>query len=179
MTGEITAVSPAAIFIVGSLLIPLFKGKVRQAYLLLIPIAAMINVYFMQQGTYWLYPFMEYDLIFGRVDLLSKCFGYVFTIAALAMTFYALHVKEAGQHVAAFLYVGSALGVIFAGDLFTVFIFWEVMAWASVFLIWYQRKQASIDAGFRYLMVHVVGGVLLLPQGSWSRFYLSECRRCG
>lgn len=162
MISEINVVSPAAIFILGSLLIPLFKGKMRQAYLLLIPIAAMINVYFMQQGTYWLYPFMEYDLIFGRVDLLSKCFGYVFTIAALAMTFYALHVKEAGQHVAAFLYVGSALGVVFAGDLFTIFIFWEVMAWASVFLIWYRRKQASIDAGFRYLMVHVVGGVLLL-----------------
>jgi len=162
MTSEIMTVPPAAIFIVGALLIPLFRGRVRQAYLLLLPTLALLDVYFMQNGTYWLQPFMEYELILGKVDLLSKCFGYVFTIAALAMTFYALRVKEAGEHIAAFLYIGSALGVVFAGDLITVFVFWEVMAWASVFLVWYRRKQASIDAGFRYLMVHVVGGVLLL-----------------
>lgn len=162
MTGDFITIPPAAIFIIGALLIPLFKGRVRQAYLLLIPIVALIDVYFMQHGTYWYHPFMEYELILGRVDLLSKCFGYVFVIAAIAMTFYALHVKETGEHIAAFLYIGSALGVVFAGDLFSVFIFWEVMAWASVFLVWYRRKQASIDAGFRYLIVHVVGGVLLL-----------------
>ncbi|MEA1966029.1 MAG: Na(+)/H(+) antiporter subunit D, partial [Euryarchaeota archaeon] len=162
MTSEIMTVPPAAIFIVGALLIPLFKGKLRQAYMLLIAVAAILNVYFMQDGVYWIHPFMEYGLVFGRVDLLSKCFAYVFTIAALAMTFYALRTKETGEHVAAFLYIGSALGVVFAGDLITVFIFWEVMAWASVLLIWYRRTKASVDAGFRYILVHVVGGVLLL-----------------
>jgi multicomponent Na+:H+ antiporter subunit D len=162
MTSEIMTVPPAAIFIVGALLIPLFKGKLRQAYMLLIAVAAILDVYFMQDGVYWIHPFIEYELVLGRVDLLSKCFAYVFTIAALAMTFYALRVKEAGEHIAAFLYIGSALGVVFAGDLITVFIFWEVMAWASVLLVWYRRTQASIDAGFRYLLVHVVGGVLLL-----------------
>ena len=162
MTSEIMTVPPAAIFIVGALLIPLFKGKLRQAYLLLIAVAAILDVYFMQDGVYWLHPFMEYELVFGRVDLLSKCFAYVFTIAALAMTFYALRVTEAGEHIAAFLYIGSALGVVFAGDLITVFVFWEVMAWASVLLIWYRRTKASVDAGFRYILVHVVGGVLLL-----------------
>lgn len=162
MTGEIITVPPAAIFVIGALLIPLFKGNVRKAYLLLIPIVTLLDVYYMQNGTYWLHPFMEYELIFGRVDLLSKCFGYVFVIAALGMTFYALHVREAGEHVAAFLYIGSALGVVFAGDLITVFIFWEIMAWASVCLVWYRRTKKSIDAGFRYLLVHVVGGVLLL-----------------
>jgi multicomponent Na+:H+ antiporter subunit D len=162
MTSEIMTVPPAAIFIVGALLIPLFQGKLRQAYMLLIAVAAILNVYFMQDGVYWIHPFMEYGLVFGRVDLLSKCFAYVFTIAALAMTFYALRTKETGEHVAAFLYIGSALGVVFAGDLITVFIFWEVMAWASVLLIWYRRTKASVDAGFRYILVHVVGGVLLL-----------------
>ncbi len=162
MTSEILTVPPAAIFIVGALLIPLFKGKLRQAYMLLVAVVAILDVYFMQGGVYWIHPFMEYGLVFGRVDLLSKCFAYVFTIAALAMVFYALRTKETGEHVAAFLYIGSALGVVFAGDLITVFIFWEVMAWASVLLIWYRRTKASVDAGFRYILVHVVGGVLLL-----------------
>jgi len=75
MTGDLITIPPAAIFIIGALLIPLFKGRVRQAYLLLIPIIAIIDVYFMQHGTYWYHPFMEYELILGRVDLLSKCFG--------------------------------------------------------------------------------------------------------
>lgn len=162
MISDITAVPPAAIFIIGALLIPLFRGRLKQLYLLAIPAVAFFDVWYMQEGTYWIHHFMEYDLIFGRVDLLSKCFGYVFVIAAFCMTLYALHVKETGQHVAAFIYVGSALGVVFAGDLFTLFIFWEFLAWSSVCLVWYRRTKASIDAGFRYLMVHVVGGVLLL-----------------
>ena len=162
MISDIPLVPPAAIFIVGALFIPLFRGRLRQLYLLAIPVVAFFNVLYMQEGVYWIHHFMEYDLTLGRVDLLSKCFGYVFVIAAFCMTLYALHVKETGQHVAAFIYVGSALGVVFAGDLLTLFIFWEFLAWSSVCLVWYRRRKASIDAGFRYLMVHVAGGVILL-----------------
>ena len=162
MINDIVTVPPAAIFIIGALLIPLIPGRLKQLYLLAIPALAFFNLLYMQEGTYWIHHFIEYDLIFGRVDLLSKCFGYVFTIAAFCMTLYALHVKETGQHVVAFIYVGGALGVVFAGDLFTLFIFWEFLAWSSVCLVWYRRRKASIDAGFRYLMVHVAGGVILL-----------------
>ncbi|MBW6471066.1 MAG: Na(+)/H(+) antiporter subunit D [Methanosarcinaceae archaeon] len=162
MTGDIFTVPPALIFIVGALFIPLFKGKIQKAYLLFVPAVAIVDVYYMQPGTYWIHHFLEYDLILGRVDLLSKCFAYIFVIAALTITLYGLRVKEAGQHVTAFLYVGSALGVVFAGDLLSMYIFWEVMAWTSAFLVWYRRRQASIDAGFRYLLFHVTGGVLLL-----------------
>ena len=162
MISDIVTVPPAVIFIIGALLIPLFRGRLKQIYLLAIPVVAFFDLLYIQEGTYWIHHFMEYDLILGRVDLLSKCFGYVFVIAAFCMTLYALHVKETGQHVAAFIYVGSALGVVFAGDLLTLFIFWEFLAWSSVCLVWYRRRKASIDAGFRYLMVHVVGGVILL-----------------
>jgi multicomponent Na+:H+ antiporter subunit D len=64
--------------------------------------------------------------------------------------------------VAAFLYVGSSLGVVFAGDFFSLFIFWEIMAVTSVFLIWYQREKGSLDAGFRYILMHAFGGCCLL-----------------
>ena len=74
---------------------------------------------------------------------------------------YGLHVKDDGQHVASYLYVGSSLGVTFAGDYVTLFIFWEIMAFASVFLVWYRRTQKAVDAGFRYLLVHIVGGLIL------------------
>ncbi|KCZ71685.1 formate hydrogenlyase subunit 3/multisubunit Na+/H+ antiporter, MnhD subunit [Candidatus Methanoperedens nitroreducens] len=155
-------VPPAAIMIVGAFLIPLLKGKVKQAYLLLLPLIVFINLLYMGEGTGWVIPFMEYSLIFGQVDKLSMAFGYVFVIMAFIGILYALHIRESGQHFAAFMYVGSALGVVFAGDFFSLFVFWEIMAFSSVFLIWYNKEKASRDAGLRYLLVHVAGGLSLL-----------------
>jgi multicomponent Na+:H+ antiporter subunit D len=75
---------------------------------------------------------------------------------------FALHVKDRMQHVAALLYIGSAIGAVFAGDLITLFVFWELAAVTSVFLIWARRTPASLGAGQRYLIIQVVSGVLLL-----------------
>lgn len=153
---------PGILLILGALLIPFIKGKAKQIYLVALPTAALIDTIFMSQGTYGVINFLGYDLVFGRVDKLSLVFSYVFTIMAVIGIVYALHVKEDGQHMAALIYVGGALGVIFAGDFFTLFIFWELMAFSSVFLIWFQKSKKSTAAGFRYLLVHVFGGLCLL-----------------
>jgi len=159
----ISAIPPAFIFIAGGLLLPFLKLKrAKQIFQLLIPTIAFIDLLFMGQGTYWTYHFLGYELIMGRVDKLSLCFGYVFVIIAFIGMVYALHVEEAGQHVAAFLYIGSTMGVVFAGDLFTLYVFWEIMAVTSVFLIWYRKDKKALDAGFRYIMVHIFGGCCLL-----------------
>lgn len=155
-------IPPATIFILGALLIPLFKGKARQLFVLTIPVIGLANILAMESGTEWIYGYLRYDLIFGQVDKLSMVFGYVFVIMAFIGVLYSLHVKEHGHFIAGFLYVGSALGVVFSGDLFSLFIFWEIMAFSSVFLIWFQKEKASIDAGFRYLLVHTAGGLCLL-----------------
>ena len=159
----IDTVPPAFIFIAGAVVLPLLRERrLRQVLQLLIPSLAFIDLLYMGQGTYWNYHFLGYELIFGRVDKLSLCFGYVFVIMAFLGMVYALNLREVGQHVAAFLYIGSTLGVTFAGDLFTLFAFWEIMALSSVFLVWYQRDIAALNAGFRYIMVHLFGGCVLL-----------------
>lgn len=159
----INIVPPAFIFILGALLIPfIVERRLKALFCLLVPMVAFLDLLYMPQGIYWTYHFLGYDLIFGRVDKLSMCFGYVFIIIGFLGMIYALHVREDGQHVAAFFYIGSALGVTFAGDLFTLFAFWEIMAGSSVFLIWYKRERAALDAGFRYIMVHIFGGCCLL-----------------
>jgi multicomponent Na+:H+ antiporter subunit D len=155
-------VPPAAIFILGALLVPLFKGRAQKFYILLLPLIAFTDLLSMTHGTSWVYNYLGYELIFGQVDKLTMVFGYVFVIMAFIGMLYALHIKEQGQHISAFLYIGSALGVVFAGDLFSLFIFWEIMAFSSVFLVWYQKDKASMDAGFRYLLVHTAGGLFLL-----------------
>ena len=117
-------VHPGLILIFGAILIPLFKGKLLKAYLLLLPILALIDLRCMSMGVFWRIPFLEYELVFGRVDKLSLVFAYIFVIAAFCMMLFALHVERRGEHVAAFLYIGGTLGVVFAGDLYTLTIFW-------------------------------------------------------
>ena len=161
-------VHPGLILIFGAFLIPLFKGKWKQAYLL-IPITAALTVVILMlmdvlgnSGTFWHVPFLQYTLILGRVDKLSLCFALIFTLAAFAMLIFALHVESSIEHMAEFFYVGSALGVVFAGDLFTLYFFWEIMAVASLLLIWLRRTDRARRAGFRYFAWHFFGGLCLL-----------------
>jgi len=154
---------PAFIYIVGALLIPLVRIRIlKQALVLLIPAIAFMDLVNMPHGTYWTYQFLDFELILGRVDKLSMVFAYVFVIMSFIGMVYALHIKDYAQHVAALLYVGSTLGVVFAGDLFTLFVFWEIMAIASVFLVWLRRTDRALQAGFRYVLVHLFGGCILL-----------------
>jgi multicomponent Na+:H+ antiporter subunit D len=158
----IRPIPPAMLFILGALLIPLVKGRLKQVYLLLIPALAFLDIVLLEKGTSWVYHFLGYELVFCQVDRLSLVVGYIFVIIGVLALLYALHVEEDGQHVAAFLYVGSSLGVVFAGDYFSLFAFWEIMAVSSVFLVWYQKDKRSLDAGFRYLIMHIIGGCSLL-----------------
>jgi multicomponent Na+:H+ antiporter subunit D len=158
----IDTVPPALIFIIGALLVPFIKGKWKSAYMLLIPVIGFINLIKIPEGTHWVVTFLDYDLVFGRVDRLSLLFGYIFHLITFIAILYALHVKDDLQHVAGLVYAGSALGVVFAGDLFSFFIFWEMLTVASIFLIWARRTRAAQAAGFRYLLVHAAGGLCLL-----------------
>lgn len=153
---------PGVILILGSLLLPFLKGRIKQIYLLALPAAAFIAVVSAPHGVHGVVHFLNYDLVFGRVDRLSLVFGYIFTIMAFIGIVYGLHVKRDGEYMAGLLYAGSSLGVVFAGDFFTLFVFWEAMAFSSLFLIWFKGDRASDAAGFRYIMVHTVGGVVLL-----------------
>ncbi|ARO25462.1 Na(+)/H(+) antiporter subunit D [Rhizobium sp. S9] len=155
-------IHPALLFILGALPIPFLSGWVRKAYLLLIPALAILAVLTMEPGSYGEARFIGQEILIAKVDKLSIVFATVFTIMALIGMVYALHLTDAGQHVAAFVYVGSALGVVFAGDYLTLYLFWEGMAFASAYLVFAQRGGPAIRAGFRYLMVHMTGGVVLL-----------------
>lgn len=154
-------VHPALFFFVGSLFLPLVKGRAKQGLLLLIPLLALITVARMQYGIYGQYHFLNIAGVFGRVDRLSMVFAWVFCIMAFLGALYALHRKDDSHHITGFFYVGSALGAVFAGDYLTLFIFWEVMAFSSVFLIWHRKEKQSLEAGFRYLLFHIFGGLLL------------------
>ncbi|MCX8034540.1 MAG: Na(+)/H(+) antiporter subunit D [Thermodesulfovibrio sp.] len=158
----INSVPPALIFIIGALLLPLFRRKLQIFYLLLLPILGFINFINIPEGLHWSLKFLDYNLILVKVDKISILFGYIYHIITFLALLYSLHVKESVQHMAALFYAGAALGVVFAGDLITLFIFWEIMAFSAFYLVWASRTKESYGAGLRYLLVHIFGGLCLL-----------------
>ncbi len=155
-------IPPGLLFILGAALIPFLKGKVKSGYMLLLPAAAFLILVKLPHTQLWSFEFWGYHLVMGRIDKLSMVFGYIFTIMAFLGVLFALKVKDDLQHTAAFVYAGSTLGVVFAGDLFTLYIFWELMAVSSTFLILASRTPEAKAAGFRYILVHIIGGLFLL-----------------
>ena len=153
---------PAAILILGSLIVPLLRGRIKSIYLLALPLLSLLHLLGFNEGFYGEIVLFDYSLTMVRVDKLSLLFGYIFHIAAFVSVIYALHVKDNLQHVTGLAYVGSAIGAVFAGDLITLFVYWELTAVASVFLIWARRNRRAYAAGMRYLIIQVGSGVLLL-----------------
>jgi len=153
---------PALIIIVGALFIPFFNDRLRPVYMLALPIIAFITLMSLPNGEYWTYSMLGYKLILGKIDGLSRIFGIIFIIASFIGAIYSMKVKDNIQHVAGFVYAGSAIGVTFAADFFSFYIFWEFMAIASTFLILARKTKESQKAGFRYIMVHIFGGLSLL-----------------
>ena len=153
---------PATWFFMGAVFMPVFKRMgLMKLVLIAVPLIAFFQIHWLPES-FGQVSYLGFDLVFGKVDQLTRVFLHVFTLMALIGCIYGLHVKETGQHIAAFLYVAGSLGVTLCGDYLTLFIFWELMAVASTFLIWYRKKKRSVQAGFRYLLVHVVGGLILL-----------------
>jgi multicomponent Na+:H+ antiporter subunit D len=150
-------------FFIAALLALATRGWLRGAVMLATPVLGGLHLWLgVSEGTLLSVPLLEFELTLMRADRLSLLFGYLFHIAAFIAAVFALHVRDTTQSVASLLYAGSALGAVFAGDLITLFIFWELLAISSVFLIWARRTNRALRAGQRYLLIQVTSGVLLL-----------------
>lgn len=155
-------IHPAAIMILGTILIPMLKGKVRSTYLIGLALATFASVVLQDHGIFGQTKLLGFDVTFGRIDNLSYIFAFIFGLMSIISTTYALNEKNPWHHVASLVYAGSAIGAVFAGDYVTLFIFWEFMAIASTFLILFRNTDAARKAAYRYILVHMFGGVALL-----------------
>jgi multicomponent Na+:H+ antiporter subunit D len=181
----LSSLPPFVLFFVGAVVIAFTRGTARKVLILAIPLVGGLNLWFgVEPGLHLQFDLLGYTLTPYRADKLSLLFGYLFHLAAFLGFVYALHLGDGApegsvagevgeddivgnasaglQHVAAMVYAGSALGAVFAGDFITLFIFWELLAISSVFLVWARKSERSYATGFRYLIIHVISGVLLL-----------------
>ncbi len=170
-------VTPAAPLIVAGLLAFLPIGVwLRKALSLAAPVAALALWLNAEVGTYGVVTLGGFTLETLRFDPLSRIFGLVFIIAAFLNGVYALHDRNRAQNACALVYAGAGVGAVFAGDLITLFLYWELTAISSVYLVMARGGASNINAGLRYLAIHVGSGVLLLAgaaahaqaTGSWA-----------
>lgn len=153
---------PGLILIVGAIALLVIPRKFRSISFLIFSALTFCWMLFLQRDNNLMIQFLGYDLIITQIDQLSLCFGYIFAIITFIGGIFGFHIKNTAEQVCTLLYAGSAICVVFCGDLFTLIFFWEIMALSSVYLIWARGTSLSRGAGFRYLMVHLFGGSVLL-----------------
>ncbi len=152
----------AFLFFLAAMVAPFVPVVLRSVLLVALPILAGFQIWYLPEGMLLQVGFFGFELELMRVDPMARIFGLVFSLAAFLGNLYAWHVRDTVQQVAALLYAGSAIGAVFAGDLITLFFYWEGTAIASVFLIWARRTEGAYHTGIRYLVVQIGSGVILI-----------------
>lgn len=154
-------------FVIAALLALVTRGWLRAAILLAAPAIGLWHLTGVDAGLSTTVQWMDFELVPYRTDRLSLMFGYLFHIGAFMAVLFSLHLRDTLQHVAGIIYAGSAVGAVFAGDLVTLFVFWEILGLSSAFLVWASRDEHSVAAGIRYLIYQVGSGVLLMAGLIW------------
>ncbi len=161
MTG-ISAMPPGLVLVAGALLLPLFGARVRAILVLGLPLLVLALVWQVPDGVSLRADFLGHELLPVSGDRLSRLFATIFAIVTFAGGLFALNRAAVVELAAGLACAGSAIGIVFAGDLITLVVFWEVLALASTLVVWSAMTDQSRRAGMRYLIIHLLGGVLLL-----------------
>jgi len=155
-------IHPAFILIIGGFLTLILPQTLKKIFSLGLPLAAIVALLSLSYGEAGHYQIFSFQLTLLRLDHLSFIFALIFCIALFIIALYSLHQRNITEHASVFVYAGAAIGAVLAGDLLTVFIFWETTAIASGLIIWANKTTHSYAAGLRYFIIHVASGLLLL-----------------
>ena len=154
------ALPPGLLIVLGSLLVLPVRGGARTALLMVLPAAALVLIWTAVPGV--AFEFLGYTVRLFEPTALGRLFATVFAVALFAGNLFALRQSRPFELASASFYAGSAIGVTLCGDFISLFVFWEMMAIGSTAVILSAGTGAANAAGFRYLVLHVFGGMILL-----------------
>ena len=170
-----TDLTPGLLMILAAIAVPYLPHHIRQVFMMG---AIALSAFSLTAGAgvHWTVPVFGHALILHHADHLTLPFGIIFHIAAALNVIYGWHERKAMEHTAGLAYAGAAIAAVHAGDLVTLFIWWEATAVTSVFLILASATERANQAAMRYLLVQVASGVMLLAgatlywrdTGSWA-----------
>jgi len=155
-------IHPGLVLILGSLLLPVLPKNMRSFYSVLLAMLGFILCLMTNPGVYGSLNLFGYTISpIIRVDKLSLLFAYIFSFIGLIGIIYCYHIDDWVQQLAGLMYAGASIGVSFAADILSFYLFWEMLSFLAVLLIWSQRTKEATSTGFRYIMVHITGGLFL------------------
>jgi multicomponent Na+:H+ antiporter subunit D len=172
-----TELLPTGLFVVGALVAALVPSRLAAATALLTPVVAGLTAFsVLVPGATATVTLMDYDLQLVRADAFNLILVGLFHVAALTAAVFTLDVRDRLQHAAMLLYVGAGTGAVLAGDLISLFFFFELIGLSGTLLILAARTPTALGAGVRYLVFQVAAGVSLLAgllsfgsaTGDWS-----------
>ncbi|HJT61664.1 MAG TPA: Na(+)/H(+) antiporter subunit D [Burkholderiales bacterium] len=152
---------PGLVLILGAALLAPLRGWPRAVVALGAPVFSLLLLLQLDEGVHWQARFLGMELAPLALDKLSRLFAIIFALMAAGGALFALNQERRMELPAALLYAGAAIGATLAGDLVTLFIFWELMAVGSTLVLWSAATPAAYRASMRYVMVHLFGGMLL------------------
>ena len=154
--------NPALLMMLAGLLAIRLPARLLGPLAIIAPALGLLMLWQLPEGEHGAVTLYGMALTTLRVDGLSFVWGVIFHIAAMLAGLYAWHVKDRMQQSAALIYAGAAIGAVLAGDLLTLFLYWELTALSSVLLIWANRTPRAYKVGLRYLIIQVISGLLLM-----------------
>lgn len=155
-------INPALVLLLGAAGVPLLRGWPRRVLMFALPVVALVVLWLLPEGAGATFELFGLELTPVRVDALSRVFATGFLVAGMLTAVYAMHLRDSLQQTVVLIYAATAVGGSLAGDLLTLFVFWELAGLSSAFLIWSRRTERSYRAGMRYVVAQIVSGLLML-----------------
>jgi multicomponent Na+:H+ antiporter subunit D len=152
---------PAMILLLGALLIGPTRGALRTAVVLVTPLLTLAAVWQVPDGVVLTLQFLQYPIEPIEGSPVRRLFATIFALMAFGGGLYAYRQARWFELAAAYAYAAGAIGVSFAGDLISLFLFWELMALFSTVVVWCGGTPGARAAGIRYAIMHLLGGVIL------------------
>lgn len=155
-------IHPGLVLILAAGLLPVLPKNLRGPYSVLVATVGFFLTLIAQQGFYGSINLFGIEISpLVRVDKLSLLFAYIFSFIGLIGIIYCYHIDDWLQQFAGLLYTGASVGVSFAADILSFYLFWEMLSFCAVLLIWSERTKEATEAGYRYILVHIAGGLSL------------------
>ena len=152
---------PAIILLAGALLIGPTRGLLRNIVILATPLLTLWAIWQVPDGVVFDIAFLDYQLEPIEGSPVRRLFATIFALMTFVGGLYAFRQARWQELSAAFAYAAGAIGVSFAGDLISMFLYWELMALFSTVVVWCGGTERSSEAGVRYAIMHLLGGVVL------------------
>lgn len=114
-----------------------------------------------------------------KVDMLSYTLLFVSSYIWFFVMVYAHEYMHKEKKVTRFFFFlaltySSVLGTMMAGDLLTMFLFFEIMTITSYMLVIHGQKDESYKAGYNYIIMGFIGGFLILAAMLLIYFHIGD-----